>query len=498
MPRRNRRKKEPGKATSTFDGFQNFAARVGVGTDNPALSSANGLAMYGLATFLSRQRSVLDAMFRESWIVNKAVVAIPEDMTRAGIQVQTSLWDADKVTTFDRAFIRLRIWWVLQSALQWSRLYGGSAALMLIDGQDVSTPLNLDSIGRGQFKGLLTFDRWQLTPSATERIKELGPDLGKPEYYAVNASDTSGTIWRKIHHSRLLIFTGLELPYWQAEMEDGWGASMIETMYDRLVGFDSTTLGAAQLVYRAHLRTIKIQKFRDILAAGGPAEEALMKQMDLIRKFQVNEGTTLLDAEDDFQTHSYTFAGLDKVLLSLGEQLSGATGIPLVRLFGQSPSGLNSSGESDLRTYYDTINATQETDLRPPTLTICDVVSRSLFGEPVPEDFWFDFVPLWQLSEPEKASIAEQDTKRVTSAYDVGLIDRSIALRELKASAKATGRWSTIEDEEIDSAQNDPPASELTEESGADTGGFASKVSSSLSRLFGKQKGSSDESSKAA
>lgn len=70
---------------------------------------------------------------------------------------------------------------------------------------------------------------------------------------------------------------------------------------------------------------------------GGPAYEALLKNMDLVRLYQSNEGMTLLDGADTFETHQYSFAGLDDVISQFAEQISGATGIPLVRLFGQSP-----------------------------------------------------------------------------------------------------------------------------------------------------------------
>jgi hypothetical protein len=36
------------------------------------------------------------------------------------------------------------------------------------------------------------------------------------------------------------------------------------------------------------------------------------------------------------------------VLLQFAQQLSGALNIPLTRLFGQSPAGMNSTGEGDL------------------------------------------------------------------------------------------------------------------------------------------------------
>lgn len=72
---------------------------------------------------------------------------------------------------------------------------------------------------------------------------------------------------------------------------------------------------------------------RKIIAMGGSAYNALVKQIQQIRMWQSNEGMTLMDDEDTFETHQYSFSGLDSILLQLGQQLSGALGIPLVRLW---------------------------------------------------------------------------------------------------------------------------------------------------------------------
>ncbi|HGC2108990.1 TPA: phage portal protein, partial [Escherichia coli] len=70
---------------------------------------------------------------------------------------------------------------------------------------------------------------------------------------------------------------------------------------------------------------------RELIALGGQAFEALLKNIDLIRQFQSNEGMTLMDAKDTFETHQYNFSGLDDILSQFAEQISGAVGIPLVR-----------------------------------------------------------------------------------------------------------------------------------------------------------------------
>ena len=55
------------------------------------------------------------------------------------------------------------------------------------------------------------------------------------------------------------------------------GMSVVERIWDRLTAFDSATVGAAQLVYKAHLRTYSVEKLRELIALGGPAFEALLK-----------------------------------------------------------------------------------------------------------------------------------------------------------------------------------------------------------------------------
>ena len=160
------------------------------------------------------------------------------------------------------------------------------------------------------------------------------------------------------------------------------------------------------------------------------------------------------------QTQSYTFSGLDQVLLAFGQQLSGASDIPLTRLFGQSPAGLNSTGDSDIKTYYDGILRQQESQLRWPMQLLLEIESRNLFGLPLPRDVNFTFAPLWQMSDTEKSAIDTADTNAVIAAYSAGLIDEPTALRELQSRGKITGRWDAITAETITAAEAGPPRME--------------------------------------
>jgi phage-related protein (TIGR01555 family) len=446
------------KLLSTNDSYQNFAARLGVGTNNLSSDSTYGFNP------ITRNRTILEWMYRGSWIVGKAVDCIAEDMTKAGIQFlgDNNPKDTEKLT---RGFTRHSIWTKVQEGVKWSRLYGGAIIVIMIDGQKFDTPLRVESIGKGQFKGLKVLDRWMVEPSLEDLVDDFGSeDFGNPRYYRVTAQSTVMSLPSnlKIHHSRVIRLIGVELPFWQKVSENLWGMSVVERIYDRLIAFDSSTAGASQLMYRAHLRTMKIPKLREIIAAGGKALDGLVAQMEFIRRYQSSEGINMIDALDDFTTQSYTFGGVAETILQFGQQLSGALDTPLVRLFGQSPAGLNATGESDLRTYYDGIEQRQETTLRNPFHVIINILARSM-GITLDDAFDFAFNPLWQLSDEQKATVSSSISTNILSAESQGVISRFVALKELRQQSRLTGIFTNITDEDLKDAEDEPPPSEKAE-----------------------------------
>ncbi len=428
----------------TLDGFDNMAAHLGLGQSNPLAGST-----YKRNVPLTAQRTVLDAMYRTSWVVGRMVDVVAEDMVRGGIDVQSELTPGE-VDELMRYMRRMGVYARLSDTLKWSRLYGGAMAVMLIDGADNATPLRLEEITQDSFKGLYVLDRYQVIPGS-ELVTDLGPGMGYPAYYTIN-NDAALTGTYKVHASRVLRFVGIELPWQERVSEQHWGASVVERAYERILALDSSTHGSANMMLRGFLRTIGIKGLREILAAGGKAEKALYRMFDAIRYMQTSEGITLLDAEDIFQTHNWTFAGVYDALQAFAEQIAGATGIPLVRLLGQSPKGF-STGEADLRMYYDTILTAQDNALRPIIETLLPVMSMSLWGKPLPAGTQFDFRSLWQPTEMDKATIATNDAQSVAGLYGAGLINDEQALTELRDAGRVTGRWTGIRDKDIEQAR---------------------------------------------
>jgi phage-related protein (TIGR01555 family) len=434
-------------AARTTDSYQNFALNLGIGTDN-ALSGST----YGFNP-ISRNRTILEWMHRGSWIAGMTVDVVADDMTRAGIDILCDAKPKDIEET-QQTITNLGVWSGIRDSAAWGRLYGGSIGVIMIDGQDYSKPLDPKKIGRGQFRGVVALDRWMVEPSLNDLVAEQGPYLGLPKFYRVT-SDIPGMRNKIIHYSRCIRFEGVRLPYWQRVSENLWGVSVIERLYDRMVAFDSATQGAAQLAYKSYLRTIKVKGLREILAAGGPAEAVLIQYVDMMRRFQSIEGLTLLDGDDEFEAgQAVNMTGMSEALLQFGQQLSGATQIPLVRLFGQSPAGLNSTGESDLRTYYDGIAQQQNRTLLVPMTIIVRAAALSE-GRKLPDDFKVIFRPLWQLSEEQKSEVASRDTETILKAEERGVISQQTALKEFQAVSKVTGRFTNVTDEDVESANDE-------------------------------------------
>ena len=435
------RKKQKGSGIKSADGFQNLAARMGIGADNVF---SQGKYLF---SSLTNDRLQLENIYRGSWIGGKVVDDYAVDMTRAGIDIQAG--SSEKEKELEKSLSRLGVFDSITDCIRWARLYGGALCVLEIDGQDTATPLRMDAVGKGQFTGVTVYDRWQL--QASTDLIPTGASAGYPVSYRVVLSG------RVIHNSRFVRLVGNKLPYWQAQTLDYWGQSVIERMHDRLLAYDTATSGTANLIQRAHLRHVGIDGLRDILSAGGQAEENLLKMFDYVRLLQTSEGLTLLDKEDLLTYQSYSFSGLDSVLLQFGQQISGACGIPLVRLFGQSPSGMSATGESDLRNYYDTISARQESDLRSGFEKILLVLHRSLYGESAPADMDFDFRPLWQMSDTEKAAMAKTVVETVQIALDSGIIGVDLAAKELASISAETGIFSSVTQDVIDDLVDEPP-----------------------------------------
>ena len=442
---------KPAQRGVAKDGFSNALARLGANTPN--LLNATEYTM----SRMTRDFGTLNAMYRDSWIVRRIVDIIPADMLKNWITITSGL-SPDLLKKIDIELRRTQLIKKLQEGMCWGRLYGGALGIMLIRGQgspeQLAMPLRLDEMVPGDFAGLVTLDRWNGVSPSSELCDDItDSEYGLPEAYLV--TDPIDGSMTRIHHSRCIRFVGNNLPFWEKQAELYWGASVIEAIFDELKKRDNVSWNIAQLTFMANLRVLKMQDLGQTLGATDAMSQAeLYRTLTAQNWLASNMGIQIMDAADGLETHQYTFGGLADCYQQFIMDISGAAEIPVTKLFGRSPSGLNATGESDLQNYYDMIGEKQESLLRPILNKLLPPFMMSLFGA-VPDDLDFDFNPVSEPSDKERADLAKSGTDNVVAAVNAGLVSKRTALKELKQQADRTGVWTNITDEDIEKASDE-------------------------------------------
>ena len=433
----------------TKDSYSNPGANLGVGQPN-----LMNLSEYPM-TRITKDYYLMTSLYRNDWICKRIIDTPAEDMTRAWIKFVSQI-DPDAVKKLEKTIRRLDIKERILKTLKWARLYGGAGAVMMIKGQEdmMDEPLNLDTVMPGSFCGLIVLDRWEGITPDIELVTDMNdPEFGRPEFYYIGGRQFGGNM--RVHHSRILTFTGRDLPNVEEESEMYWGASEMEHVFEELNKRNTSSANIAQLLFQANLRVLKVGDLAEQLATLDP--EALGEIYNVARaqnEMMSSFGVQFLDKDDSFETHAYTFTGIADVYKTFMSDIAGAAEIPATKLFGRSPEGMNSTGESDLTNYYDSIAAKQESMLRPALEKLLPVICVSTFGA-LPDDIDFEFNSVRSSSEAERANLAKNIVDSVLAVFNADVIDKPTAMEELRKSSSYTGLFTSITDEQIDAAKQE-------------------------------------------
>jgi hypothetical protein len=154
----------------------------------------------------------------------------------------------------------------------------------------------------------------------------------------------------------------------------------------------------------------------------------------LIERFALSAQTKsvisalLLDKEEDWQRVNTQYGGLPMIMHEFITFISGASGIPVSRLFGQaagrglSGGSTSGGGEEDLRNYYDNCATEQKNEVAPRLAMLDQVLMRSALGRDDP-NIHYEWNPLWQMSDDEKAKIALAKAQATQIYATIGIIN---------------------------------------------------------------------------
>ena len=268
-----------------------------------------------------------------------------------------------------------------------------------------------------------------------------------PEYNSIDTQE--GLTVARVHHSRIIRFTGRALPPLERQAELFWGASEVESLYKEVVAHDNVSANMAGLTFRANVDTMEVEALDQLFGLGSAAaQQRFWRVMQAQTVLKSNFGVQLVNRGDQIKNTQYTFTGLKDVFDSMCLNLCGCSHIPAAKLFGREPAGLNSSGKSDLQNYYDYLEGQREAKLRPALEKLLPVLAMSCWGY-LPEDLGVSFPSLWTPTAKELAEIAEKKAAAIRSIFQAGLIAADTAQRELKKLSEETGLFGSITDAEI-------------------------------------------------
>lgn len=299
----------------------------------------------------------------------------------------------------------------LWEALAYERGYGGGAIFLgANDGStDLAKPLNMDRIR--EFEWLTVLEPRELTPFSYY-ADPMKPKFGKPEIYQLNPDGMSSSnpvrseysAPRNIHESRLIVFPGIRVTRRNLSSTHGWGDSILTRVLPVLRDFNVGFNSAAILLNDFAQAVFKMRGLAELVAMDNrQADKTVAARMAAVELSRSTARAILIDAEgEEFERKQTPLSGLPELLDRFANRLAAAADMPLTLLMGQSPAGLNATGESDIRFFYDRIAAAQKRKLKGPIERVCQMLMRVEGEEP---DSWsVNFHPLWQPTENEQAT----------------------------------------------------------------------------------------------
>jgi len=351
----------------------------------------------------------LESMYVEDGLAARIVNLLPNDMFREGWDY--TFTDIEEIKQKEIAEKYAAVMEAIEApqrckeALQWARLKGGAALLIgVVDGMNLDQPLDPKRIK--SFEKLRVLDTSEIEYSKIQfQMDPTRPRFGLPEYYPVKF-DISETLQdsRLVHFSRIIEFHGDRLPTKTKRRITAerryWGISVLQRADDHLKIIGSSIGSIDQLLHEMSVGKFKIKDLANMLSTT-EGKEAIQRRVELMDLTRSVFRSQYIDSEEDFSRDSVNFSGIPEVLYIIFMLIAADTSYPITRLFGVSPAGMNSTGESDMRNYYDAVRSDQELILQPVLLRLIRIISQ---WEKIEEPY-IEFEPLETMNEKERAEV---------------------------------------------------------------------------------------------
>lgn len=373
-----------------------------------------------------------------------------DEMTRNWIEVKSRKeGDHDPaIDEMERVLEKYDVKRLMHEAVRQDSMFG--VAHIYIDtgakGDELSKPLFLDSrkIPKGSLKGLRVVDPNWVYPALYNTRWPLQEGFYKPQSWFV-----MGDV---VHESRFMDIVSRPVPDILKPSYNFGGLSLTQLMEDYVNDWRDAKKNVIKL-----LRTLRMRGLKTDMDARLQNPGQFDKRIKLHSMVESNFGMWVIDKEEELFHFQTSLGELSNLLSNYQDQLCMPARITNLKLLGNAPAGLNASGDSELATWHETVSGYQDGEMRKPLENIFKIIQLSEFGA-INDDLYFEFKPLDEISEKERAEINEIKMRTALLPADSQVVSTEEARDAVKAVEGAgyeglDGDYEPEENEEFEGDQ---------------------------------------------
>lgn len=306
--------------------------------------------------------------------------------------------------------------------------FGRGQIYVEIGGQDDDLgrqkPLTVDDAGgvrQGTLKNLQVIEPYWTTPASYNASHPEAPDFYVPQSWYV--------MGRKTHTTRLLSFVSREVPDILKPAYNFGGISMTQLMEPYVTMWLRTRKSINDLVNIFSITTLATD-MNTILQGG--AADGLVNRAQMFTAMRDNKGLMLINKNTEEMGQENTpLSGLSDLQAQSQEHMAAPCHIPLIKLFGVVPTGLNATGEGEIQIWYDFVKACQENLFGPAMDILLKIIQLDLWGA-IDENIGYEWVALDEPTAKEKAEERKSNADEVGVLIDKGVIGPDEAREKLQ------------------------------------------------------------------
>ena len=438
------------------DGYVNLLNKYGTAQDN---STAYSYSPEGPVSDAD-----LTTMYQDGGLFSKIIDAPAEEAVKKG-------FDTGVTDESAREHIEDTLAWLewdenISTALKWSRLYGGSIVVMMVDdGNGLDEPLDLGAVR--SIEELRVYDRsiaipdynsiYRMEPMAARGSSRYRHRFLEPEFYDV--SSIYGSF--RVHESRCLVFRNGKVPERSTMTQyRHWGIPEYIRIRKELREAVTAPSYSVKMLEKCVQAIYGMKNLAELLATD-EGENTVLRRLQVIDMARNFLNSIAIDAEGEtYDFKSMSLAGVKDIVETTFAAISAVSNIPQTILFGRSPAGENATGEGDMENWYSYVERNQKVQVVPNLKYLLDITIKAgmaqgyISEDPKPK---LTMNPLWSLSEAEQANVdqVKANTAQVKATTAQIYVDmQAIGTDEVRRGLAKEGEF------DIDTLLDDEPEDE--------------------------------------